>query len=200
VIRFPHLPEEPTSGALQGRVRSAERAIHDILAVRTSRVHCAEAKCHEWQFAGRVIGCVVSASREAPRCLPGAGLESDDPVEILARSEAGDDGRLQSRRPGAGVSEQGPLPRPFAMGASAPRLEEAARAGSGGRRRIDHPHSLPRDRTAAGVTEHRPQAVLPPGFSPQLTRQPPPTQILLRSHSSLIRMTAGEALRARSSG
>jgi hypothetical protein len=41
---------------------------------------------------------------EALRCLTGAGRESDEPVEILARSEAGEDGRLQGRRPGAGAS------------------------------------------------------------------------------------------------
>jgi len=46
---------------------------------------------------------------EAPRCLTGAGRESDEPVEIFARSEAGDDGRLQSRRPGAGLVEKAGL-------------------------------------------------------------------------------------------
>ena len=44
------------------------------------------------------------AAREAPSCLPGAGREGHEPLEILARSEAGDDGRLRSRRPGAGSS------------------------------------------------------------------------------------------------
>jgi len=56
-----------------------------------------------------------------------------------------DDGRLQSSRPGAGAAEKG-LPRPLASRRTAPRLKEAARAGSGGRREITHPHSLPRDR------------------------------------------------------
>jgi len=55
---------------------------------------------------------VASAAMEAPRCLPGAGRESDEPVEIFARSEAGDDGRLQSRRPGAESTEHVGLSRP----------------------------------------------------------------------------------------
>jgi len=89
---------------------------------------------------------VASTSRKAPRCLPGAGNESDVPVEILARSEAGDDGRLRSRRPGAGTAEKGMLPRPLASEASAPRLTEAARAGSGGRHKVADPSLWPCDR------------------------------------------------------
>jgi len=124
-------------------------------------------KPRAWQPAGSALAHVASAAREAPRCLTGAGRESDVPVETVARSEAGDDGRLQSRRPGAGFAEKGTLPRPLAPGASASRLKEAARASSGGRRRIADPSSLPRDRrkreaagrprdrTAAGASENR---------------------------------------------
>ena len=41
-------PGEHGRSAPRSTVRSTERAIHDILAVRTSRAHRAEAKCHEW--------------------------------------------------------------------------------------------------------------------------------------------------------
>ncbi len=54
-------------------------------------------------------------------------------MEIFARSEAGDDGRLQSRRPGAGATENAGLPRPLALGVLASRLEEAAQAIPGSR-------------------------------------------------------------------
>ena len=127
-------------------MRSAERAIYDILAVRPSQAHPVRAKCHRWQFTGAAFARVATRAMEAPRRLTGAGHESDEPLEILARSEAGDDGRLRSRRPGAGDTEKAALPRSLAIRASAPRLNEAARAGSGGRHGVDHPHPLPRDR------------------------------------------------------
>ena len=88
-----------------------ERAIHDILAVRTSQAHRAEAKCHEWQFAESAFARVASAPMEAPRCLPGTGLEIGSGAEPVARSEAGDDGRLPGRRPGAEATENW-LPHP----------------------------------------------------------------------------------------
>jgi len=67
-------------------------------------------KPRAWLFAGRAVGRVAAGAMEAPRCLPGAGLEVGSGAEIIARSEEGDDGRLQSRRPGAGATEKGPQP------------------------------------------------------------------------------------------
>jgi len=61
---------------------------------------------------------------------------------------AGGDGRLQSRRPGAGTMEKVAFPRFFAQQSVAPRLRlgEAARAASGGRHEVTDPSSWPCDR------------------------------------------------------
>jgi hypothetical protein len=76
---------------------------------------------------------VAPVTKEAPRCLTGAGLKSGSRVEFVARSEAGDDGRLQSRRPGTGATRKAAFPEPLALGVLVSRLKEAARVASGGR-------------------------------------------------------------------
>jgi len=110
------------------------------------------------------------------KCVGPCGHSHDGGARLPARSgprwrlggrarcplRAGGDGRPQSRRPGAGTTENAALPRPAATGASAPRLEEAARAASGGRHRVDHPHSLLRDRRRR-ETGRRGVAARPPG-------------------------------------
>ena len=79
---------------------------------------------------------MARASMEAPRCLTGAGRKSDEPMEIIARSEAGDDGRLQSRSPGAGAAEKAARVWPLASVVLASRLREAARVAFGGRLKV----------------------------------------------------------------
>ena len=69
---------------------------------------------------------MAPVAKEAPRCLTGAGLKRGSRVEFVARSEAGGDGRLQSRRPGAEATRKAAFPQPLALGVLLPRLKREA--------------------------------------------------------------------------